>query len=414
MDDSEAVSLEQIRAFLAGSGEVRFAGVRRAEVYAWVERTLVRHEYAGLGRADKGVVRKYIARMTGLSRAQATRLITGHRKTGQVKAAAYQRTKFARRYTAADVELLAYVDKAHGNLSGPATKRILEREYFDYGQAVYARLAGISVAHIYRFRNSAAYRQRNTSYQPTRPTVIPIGERRKPQPRGWPGYLRIDTVHQGDQDGRKGIYHINAVDEVTQGEIVAATPQISELWLMPLLETMLQQFPFVIRGFHSDNGSEFINYTVAASLPSARLLSKLLIEQTKSRAGHSGDNGLVEAKNGAVIRKHLGFGHIGAEHAEAVDAFHRHHLNPYVNFHRPCAVPVVIAATNGKRRRIYPRWATPFELFQEMPRCESLLRPGVTLAGLQQFEQLQSDTEAALEMQRAKRQLLSRIGTRSA
>src|ERR1700681_3631572 len=408
MDDSEAVSLGQIRAFLAGRGEEGFAGEGRREVFAWVERTLVRHEYAGLGRADKGVVRHYIARMTGLSRAQTTRLIAGHRKTGQVKAVAYQRTKFARRYTAADVELLAYVDKAHGNLSGPATKRILDREYFDYGQAVYARLAGISVAQIYRFRNSAAYRKRNASYQPTRPSVIRIGERRKPQPRGWPGYLRIDKVHQGDRDGLKGIYHINAVDEVTQWEIVSATPQISELWLIPLLETMLLQFPFVIRGFHSDNGSQFINHTVA------KLLEKLLIEQTKSRAHRSGDNGLVEAKNGAVIRKHLGFGHIGAEHAEPLDAFHRELLSPYINFHRPCAVPVVIAAANGKRRRIYPRWATPFELFQEMPRCQSLLRPGVTLAALEQFAQLQSDTEAALDMQRAKRQLMNRIGARSA
>jgi transposase InsO family protein len=408
MDDSEAVSLEQIRAFLAGCAEVRFAGVRRTEVYSWVERTLVRHEYAGLGRGDKGVVRQYLARMTGLSRAQVTRLIAGHRKTGQVKAAAYQRTKFATRYTAGDVELLAYVDKAHGNLSGPATKRILEREYFDYSQAVYARLSSISVAQIYRFRNSAAYRKRNTTYQPTRPTVIRIGERRKPQPRGLPGYLRIDTVHQGDQEGRKGIYHINAVDQVTQWEIVAATPQISEMWLIPLLETMLAQFPFVIRGFHSDNGSEFINYTVAT------LLDKLLIEQTKSRAHRSGDNGLVETKNAAIVRKHFGFSHIGAQHAEVVTTFQRQHLNPYVNFHRPCAVPVVIVEANGKRRRTYPRWATPFELFQEMPRCESLLRPGVTLAGLQQFAQLQSDTEAALEMQRAKRQLLSRIGTRSA
>ena len=408
MDDSEAVSLEQIRAILVGGGEVRFAGVRRGEVYAWVERTLVRHAYAGLVRADKGVVRQYIGRMTGRSRAQVTRLIAGHRKTGHVKVAAYQRTKFATRYTAADVELLAYVDKAHGNLSGPATRRILEREYFEYGQAAYARLAGISVAHMYRFRNSAAYRKRNTTYQPTRPTVIRIGERRKPQPHGWPGYLRIDTVHQGDRDGVKGIYHINAVDEVTQWEIVAATPQISELWLIPLLKTMLDQFPFVIRGFHSDNGSEFINHTVA------RLLEKLLIEQTKSRAHHSGDNGLVEAKNAAVIRKHIGFGHIGVEHAAVVDAFHREYLNPYVNFHRPCAVPLVITAANGKRRRVYPRWATPFELFQEMPRCQSLLRPGVTLAALAQFAQLQSDTEAALDMQRAKRQLMTRIGTRSA
>jgi hypothetical protein len=346
--------------------------------------------------------------MTGKSRAQVTRLIAGHRKTGHVKAVLYQRTKFATHYTPTDIGLLAYVDKAHGNLSGPATKRILEREFLDYGQAAYQRLAEISVAQLYRFRNSAAYRQRNTTYQPTRPTVIPIGERRKPQPHGLPGYLRIDTVHQGDQDGVKGIYHINAVDEVTQWEIVATTPQISELWLIPLLETMLVQFPFLLRGFHSDNGSEYINYMVA------KLLGKLLIEQTKSRAHRSGDNGLVEAKNGAIIRKHLGFGHIGVQHAEAVNAFHRDHLNPYVNFHRPCAVPRIIVALNGKRRRIYTRWATPLELFQEIPRCERFLRPDVTLTELQQFAQLQSDTEAALEMQRAKRQLMNRIAKLSA
>ena len=254
---------------------------------------------------------------------------------------------------------------------------------------------------------SVAYRKSNTSYQPTRPTVIAIGQRRKPQPQGLPGYLRIDTVHQGDQDGRKGIYHINAVDEVTQWEIVGSVPQISELWLIPLLETMLPQFPFRIRGFHSDNGSEFINYTVA------RLLEKLLIAQTKSRARRCGDNGLVESKNAAIIRNHIGFGHIGVQHAGTVDAFHRQHLNPYINFHRPCAVPEILTAPNGKTRRVYPRWATPFELFQEVPNCQSLLRPGVTLVELRQFAQQQSDTEAALGMQHAKRQLMNRIGKRN-
>jgi hypothetical protein len=288
-------------------------------------------------------------------------------------------------------------------LAGPATKRILEREFNEYGQAAYGRLSGISVAQIYRFRNTVAYRKRNTSYQPTRPTVIPIGERRKPQPQGRPGFRRIDTVHQGDQDGRKGIYHINAVDEVTQWEIIGATAQISERWLIPLLETMLAQFPFTVRGFHSDNGSEYINYNVV------KLLNKLLIEQTKSRAGHCGDNGLVEAKNGAVIRKHIGFGHIAAEHAPAVDTFYREHLNPYLNFHRPCAVAKIVTEPNGKRRRTYPRWATPFELFQQVPQCESLLRPGVTLSDLMRVAQQQSDTEAALEMQRAKRQLMAHI-----
>jgi hypothetical protein len=408
MDDSEATSLEQIRAFLASSGELRFAAQCREEVYAWTERTLVRHQYAGLSRREKGLVRRYVARMTGLSRAQVTRLIASYTAKGRVEAVRYQRRKFPRRYTKSDVELLAYVDKGHGNLSGPATKHILKREFSEYNQAAYERLAGISVAQIYRFRNSEAYRKRNASYQPTRPTPIAIGERRKPRPQGRPGYLRIDTVHQGDRDGSKGLYHINAVDEVTQWEIVAATPQISEHWLIPVLEELLDQFPFTVRGFHSDNGSEFINYTVA------RLLGKLLIEQTKSRAHHTGDNGLVESKNGAIVRKHMGFGHIGAQHAEAVDRFHREHLNPYLNFHRPCAVAQMVEESNGKRRRVYHRWATPFEVFSQTPERETYLRPGVSMTDLERFAQEQSDTEAAIGMQRAKRQLLSAIAKHSA
>jgi hypothetical protein len=406
MDDSEIRNLEQIRAFLAGSGERRFAGQAREDVYGWVEQTLVRHQYASLDRPGKGLVRRFVAQLTGLSRAQVTRLITAYADTGRVQAAAYRRTKFVTRYTAADLDLLAYVAKAHGNLSGPATRRILEREFSQYQQAAYRRLATISVGHLYCLRNSAAYRQRNTSYQPTRPTSIPIGERRKPQPHGLPGYLRIDTVHQGDRDGRKGLYHINAVDQVSQWEIVASTPQISELWLLPVLEALLLPFPFPILGFHSDNGSEFINYNVA------RLLGKLLIEQTKSRAHHCGDNGLVETKNGAIIRKHIGYGYIDAQHAEAIDQFHRQYLNPYVNFHRPCAVPKVLTEANGKRRRVYERWATPFELFRELPHCESYLRPNVTLAELERFAQAQTDTEAALEMQRAKRKVFQSFQSR--
>jgi len=348
-------------------------------------------------------VRRYMARMTGLSRAQVTRLIASYAASGEVRAAPYQRRKFAARYTKADVELLAYVDKSHGNLSGPATRRILEREYHEYSQAAFERLAQISVAQIYRFRNSEAYRKRNASYQPTRPSPIPIGERRKPRPEGRPGYLRIDTVHQGDRDGAKGLYHINAVDEVTQWEIVAATPQISERWLIPVLEQMLEQFPFIIRGFHSDNGSEFINYTVA------RLLEKLLIEQTKSRAHRTGDNGLVESKNGAVVRKHLGFGHIEAQHAGAVDQFHRRFLNPYLNFHRPCAVAKIVEEPNGRRRRTYPRWATPFEIFSQMPGCESYLKPDISMHSLRQLARQQTDTEAAIAMQQAKQKLLARL-----
>src|ERR1700739_2505244 len=131
MDDSHATTLEQIRVLVAATAAVRFAGQRRQEVYPWVEQTLVRHQYVSLGKPDKGVIRLYLAQMTGLSRAQVTRLITSYQQTGRVLVAPYQRARFARIYTAADVDLLAYVDRAHGNLSGPATRRILEREHTD-------------------------------------------------------------------------------------------------------------------------------------------------------------------------------------------------------------------------------------------------------------------------------------------
>lgn len=408
MDDSGKMSLEGIRAFLAASTPVQFAGQNREETYRWVERTLREQDYAGLGRAAKGLVRQYVGKMTGLSRAQVARLIRSYVQKGTVKASVYQRHRFAARYTAADIELLAYVDRMHGGLSGPATQRILEREYGEYGQAVFERLAGISVAQIYRFRKTAAYRNRNSTYQPTRPTPISIGERRRPDPRGRPGYLRVDTVHPGDQPGAKGLYHINAVDEVTQWQVVGAASQIAEAFLIPVLEAMLEQFPFRIHGFHSDNGSEFINHTVA------RLLNKLLIEQTKSRPRHSNDNGLVESKNGAVIRKHIGWGHIASQHAEAVDRFHREFLNPYLNFHRPCGIPEIVRTTKGKLKRVYRRWATPWEILRQLPGCEGYLRPGLSVAGLDEQAAGQTDTEAARDLQEAKRILWIKIRRHSA
>jgi len=319
----------------------------------------------------------------------------------------YQRHRFCSRYTAGDIRLLAYVDRMHSNLSGPATRRILQREYSEYGQAVFQRLAGISVAQIYRLRKTAEYRKRNDTYQPTRPTPVSIGDRRRPDPRGRPGYLRVDTVHQGDHNGRKGLYHVNAVDEVTQWQVVGAAPQISEAFLIPVLEAMLDQFPFRIRGFHSDNGSEFINHTVA------RLLNKLLIEQTKSRPHHSNDNGLVEAKNGAVIRKLIGWGHIASQHAEAVDGFHRRFLNPYLNFHRPCGVPEILELPNGKRKRIYRRWATPWEILSGVPAWETFLRPDLSADELQRQAAAQSDTDAARDMREAKHDLWRAIGRRT-
>ena len=210
-------------------------------------------------------------------------------------------------------------------------------------------------------------------------------------------------MHQGDTESTKGVYHINAVDEVTQWEIAAAVERISEAYLEPVLATLLTQFPFVIHGFHSDNGSEFINQTVA------KLLNKLMIQQTKSRPRHSNDNGLAETKNGAIIRKHLGWGHIPAAHAELIQQFYSAYLNPYLNYHRPCAQADVEVDAKGRKRRRYRRYQTPLETLLSLPKAQQYLRPGLTLATLQRISKLRSDTEAARLMQEAKHRLFEQL-----
>jgi hypothetical protein len=234
---------------------------------------------------------------------------------------------------------------------------------------------------------------------------VTIAERRRPNPQGRPGYLRVDAVHQGDQNGTKGVFHINAVDEVTQWQIVAATERISEAWLLLVLKTMLEQFPFRILGFHSDNGSEFLNATVA------KLLGKLLIEQTKSRPRQSNDNALVETKNGAVIRKHIGYSHIRAQYAEPIQRFYDEYFNPYLNFHRPCAQPELVVDQKGRTRRIYRRYQTPLESLLRLTQPAQYLRSGFTVDMLNHMAAASSDTEAARSMQEAKRKLFDQFAS---
>lgn len=403
MHEAEKLSLEAIGRFVEASEEIHFEGANRTQVYGWVERVLVQQEYAQQGKSARGLVRRYIEKMTGLSRAQTTRLIARYAASGRVEPTVYRRRRFPERFTRTDIELLASVDEAHETLSGPATRRILEREVQLYGRQQYARLATISVAHLYNLRRSQRYRERRLNYTKTRPTTVAIGERRKPEPRGQPGYLRLDTVHQGDTLEAKGVYYINAVDEVTQWQIAGSTPRISELYLEPLLKTMLRQFPFRILGFHTDNGSEFINRTVA------ELLNKLLIEQTKSRPRHSGDNGLIETKNGAIIRKHMGYGYIDASHADRINSFYREFLNPYLNYHRPCAQADVEIDHKGRKRVRYKRYQTPLETLLSLDSPAQYLRQGLSINALKRIAGALSDTDAARRMQQAKNKLFEKL-----
>jgi transposase InsO family protein len=400
MEDGGKQSLEQIRAFLEGSPEVRFEGKQRQEMYMWITETLRAHHYRTQGKKMRGLLRRYVEKMTGRSRTQVTLLVARYIEHSDVQVTRYRRHQFPSRFTPADIELLAQVDEAHETLSGPATKKILEREWAIYKHAAYERLATISVAHIYNLRRRPRYRQRRMHYTKTRAVQVAIGERRKPDPQGRPGYIRIDTVHQGDLDGIKGVYHINAVDEVTQWQVVGAVAVIAQSHLEPGLRAILAQFPFPIRGFHSDNGSEFINESVSG------LLQRLLIEQTKSRPRNSNDNGLVESKNGAVIRKHMGYGYIAQCHAEDINAFYQRSFNPYLNFHRPCGQPERITDARGKEKFVYRRYTTPWEtlrqLSQALPEGQSYLKPELSIERLDQIANAHSDTESARRMQKAK------------
>lgn len=399
MNDEQIETLEQVRQFIEGSQAIEFKGINAKEKYRWIEGVLRKFRYFQLKKEGRGLIRRYIIKVSGYSSPQVGRLIGKYQESGKIKPVEYQRHRFPQRYTAADVALLTKTDELHGWLSGPATKKILERENGVYGHTEYANLAGISVAQIYNLRHSQRYRGKR--YIHTKPVVSRIGERTKPKAQGQPGYVRIDTVHQGDWEGHKGVYHINTVDEVTQWEVIVSLERITENHLAANLENILNQFPFHIKGFHSDNGGEFVNKVVA------EILNKLLIRFTKSRPRHPDDNGLVESKNGSVIRKNLGYAYIPQAGACLLNGYHQCYLNPYINFHRPCFFPVEEIDSKGRLKKKYPydRINTPFEKLKVIPDLENYLRMGVTLEKLQLYADQVSDNTFAERMVRARSNL---------
>lgn len=397
------MSISQIKEFIKISKGIEFKGVSRKEKYEWVEEVLIRFRYFTLRKKEKSILKQYLIKMTGFSDAQLTRLISKKKKMGKILVDNTKRHRFSRIYTPEDVARLIETDKAHNRLSGPATKKIFQRMYQVFCDQRFQRLKDISVAHLYNLRGTRQYLSWTRFFTKTKPTSVNIGDRRKPNPEGQPGYLRVDTVHQGDVEKEKGVYHLNLVDEVTQWEIGAAVEKISEHYLLPLLEAALGQFPFHIKGFHSDNGSEYINKIVA------RLLNKLLIQQTKSRARHCNDNALVEGKNGSIIRKHLGYMHIPQRCAAELNEFYRNFLNPYLNYHRPCGFATIKIPEKGKIKKVYDVYWTPYEALKSHCRASEFLKEGVTLENLENIAKEKSDNECAALMQKAKEELFKNL-----
>jgi hypothetical protein len=405
MNNSTALSLAEIKDLLKSSEKIEFKSQAKNDRNKWICDVMRNQKYFKRSRPDKTLLKKYIMKMTGLSKSQLTRLIKEYKKQAALKSKAYKRNSFPVIYKKSDIELLAEVDNAHSRLSGPATVKILKDDFKIFGKTEYENLKNISVAHLYRLRQVPRYRENALSFSKTNPTKVPIGERRKPEPDGKPGFLCVDTVHQGDKDGEKGAYHINIADMATQFEFVGAVEKISEKYMQIILLQLLDQFPFIVIEFHADNGSEYINKIVAG------LLNKLLIRLTKSRPRHSNDNPLIETKNGAVIRKHIGYAYIPQAKAGAINKFYQKYFNCYLNYHRPCAFAEIKIDKKGKEIKTYPKenYMMPYEKLKSLENAKQYLKENITFEDLDKIAYATSHTEYARIVQNEKKNLFNNI-----
>lgn len=403
MDDSTLNSIDDVKRFLRSSRHVQFERKNRNETYQWIEYSLVKFHYIGLNRREKSIIKRYISKMTRYSRAQVTRLISQYLETGNVQRSDYQRRKFDKLYSDQDIKLLAQTDEIHNFINGAAVRKILKT--MSKKDGAYKNLAEISVSHIYNLRKSVVYKRVTKVYTPTKSTSVNIGQRLKPRPNGMPGFVRVDTVHQGDRPSEKGVYHINTVDEVTQYEFIGAVEYITDEYLIPLLTRIIERYPFKILGFHADNGSEYINKHVVA------LLNKLLIKLTKSRPRHSNDNALVESKNGSIIRKWIGYGFILKEYAPLLNQFYFDYFCEYLNFHRPCAFATIVTNDKGKAHKIYKHedFMTPYEKLKTIPNAQRFLKKGVTFKMLNKIAFSRTNNQMAKLIQSERAKLFQKI-----
>lgn len=403
MDDSRLVSIAQLKDFLKVGKDVKFIAVNKKQKYAWINNCLVKFKYFRLKKKDKSSVLKYILQVVGLSAVHLKRLIKKKKDFGVLTLSDSwgRKNTFKITYGPSDIQLLVKVDNAHNRLNGPATKKILISEWRDYGKAEFTNLKNISISRIYSLRKTRQYISHSTTFNETPTVKNNIGERRKPEPNGKPGYLRVDSVHQGDKDGQKGVYFINLVDEVLQWELLVCVEGISEKFLKPALETILICFPFVLHGFHSDNGGEYINHQVAY------ILNKLSVHQTKSRSRKCNDNALVEGKNGSIVRKWFGRNHIPRKFAPLINAFCQKYFNTYLNFYRPCGFATTQADHKGKQKKIYEleNYLTPYQKLKTLENWTQYLAPGRTQKELDDICLGRSATDFAELMQKERTKL---------
>lgn len=399
-------SIAEMETFLKGSESVKLSFTHKKECYRFLSEVLQKSRYSFRRKREKILILHYLRKCTGYSKSHIKRLVKIWRKgLLNLNPIKKRRNSFPTKYEPVDIALLIKTDVSHSVVFGEATKAILYREYNLFKQSEYENISKISVSHIYniRRRNRQYLSSEARHFTKTKAASVDIGIRRKPDPDGKPGFLRVDTVHQGDFCGKKGVYHINLVDEISQWEMVYSVEGISERFLRPVLEEALICFPFVIYEFHADNGSEYINHIVA------QLLNSLHIVLSKSRSRRSQDNALVEGKNGSIVRKTFGRNFINRKYAPAINKFNREFLNVYLNFHRPCGFSTDTVDAKGKVKKKYDTWMTPYEKLKSLPKSETHLKQGTTFEEIDRIAYAESDNQFAERMMKAKTELFKKI-----
>jgi hypothetical protein len=344
MDDSRLTNITELQTFLKGSLKlvVTLEDSPISEKYKFISETVFKFRYFKLGRKDKRVVLLYLKKITGYKHTQLFDLVERAEK-GKLFKIKYKRINPSKIYTGGDIKLLEKTDELHLRLSEMATQKILSREYEVFGHSEFQTISSVSHSHITNLRNSLVYKSGWINH--TKARQIQIGKTMKPESFGEPGSIRVDAVNQRD------IYHINAVGEVTQWEVVFCVPQITEKCMLVALDEIFSQFPFKIFNFHSDRGHENINN------------------------------------------------------------YYKNYFNIYLNYHRPCGYPTITIDPKGRKTKVYKIYNVPYEVLKQIPNADKFLKPKITFKKLDKIAYQMSDNDFAKIMRQQETKLFDKIET---
>lgn len=183
---------------------IKFKSENREETYSWIDKNLRKLHYFKENRKHKGIIKKYLMNMTGYSESNIDKLISRRKEQGEIKMLERTQHKFPKKYIREDIVLLAEVVNAYRGQNGCTIKKICKEMFEIYKDNKFERLSKISVSHLYNLKKTFVYQKHDLTFTKTNPVSVNIRERLKPDPKDIPGYLRVDSVHQGDLNKEKG------------------------------------------------------------------------------------------------------------------------------------------------------------------------------------------------------------------